>query len=501
MEVYEVADIQEAVELAYKLKDEGQYNWFRGQVQDWPPYSSLYRMERIGNTDILKKHNRRASMFFNWVGEVPELVYLQNPEHSHDFLAIAQHYGIPTQYIDFTTDPGVAGYFAADIAKPSNEGKSCIYCLNTDDLMSLWNAMKDLDTRKGAHIELVTINVQNLWRLQAQRGVFLRADYNWDIDYPMDRILFPYSGYPSYPTRERVYPEHKSPLEQLLDQYFFLETAAFGGEELRQMIDELKSKGQNAGYATWTTFPEGFYEDAFVDKSQLVALESWSSEALRPWDIVSVEDYDQIVGTSLKLKLNTRASIEELKKSVSFAVKQILRSYPAIRSKTVEWVFIDLPESLSQEKLNNAFRSVWNGMRRLPYVDDEIANAFGSVAALLMSGFGSTADFKKLFIESFGECINVGFSYQDESGSYGFATRESLQRALRPDMADLLVPEFKERVNDIHDLFPIIYNPRLMFEFNMFKSMFAREIIPSQVLLQRKLILFNPAKLMIFGNK
>jgi hypothetical protein len=46
----------------------------------------------------------------------------------------------------------------------------------------------------------------------------------------------------------------------------------------------------------------------------------------------------------------------------------------------------------------------------------------------------------------------------------------------------------------------IIYNPSLMFEFEPFKTAFAREIIPAQVVLGRSPILFNPARLMIFGN-
>jgi hypothetical protein len=248
-------------------------------------------------------------------------------------------------------------------------------------------------------------------------------------------------------------------------------------------------------------FPDGFREEAFINKSHLVTLESWGPEALRPWQTDPQEDYHQTVGPTLKLKLKSRASTEEIKKLVSFGVKQILRSDPAIRSKTVNWVFTELPESLSQEELNGMLRPVWNGMRRLPYTDGEIADAFGSVAALLMirSGRLVSLEGQMMFSECFGECMHVGFSYQDKSGSVGFATRESLRRSLRPGLIELLTPEFKERANDVRELFLMIYNPKLMFEFDEFKGMFAREVIPAQVVLQRSLILFNPARLMIFG--
>ena len=49
--------------------------------------------------------------------------------------------------------------------------------------------------------------------------MFLYVNYNWDVDYPMGRIVFPYQGYPVTPTREGIYPEDRSALEQLLDEY------------------------------------------------------------------------------------------------------------------------------------------------------------------------------------------------------------------------------------------------------------------------------------------
>jgi FRG domain len=498
--VYETENIEAAVELAYKLKAEGHYNWFRGQVRDKPPVSSLYRVFASGDSEKKEKALSRIKMFFDWVGQIPELRFLQEPGYVHDIFAIMQHYGIPTHYIDFTTDPAVAGFFAADTSNPPTEGKSCIYCLNTEDLISDWNTIKDIDSRKEFSIELVRIDVLNLWRLQAQRGVFLFADYNWQIDYPMDRILFPYSGYQSYPTREQIYPEHKSPLEQLLDQYFFLEAATSSDEEMQRWVEELKARGGNASYRRWETWSEGFYADALNKESNLVPLKSWSSEVLRPWEIAPEEDYYQTIGPTKKLK--PQAGAEEIREAMSSGIKSILRSDPTIRSKTVDWEFPELPESLSQDQLNDMLRPVWNGMRRLPYTEVEIADAFGSVAMLLMLGFSREDSFTeqmKLFSQCFGECVKVEFASQDLSGSRGLVARESLQKALRPDIAELLAPSYKERANDFHILFQIIYNPRLMFEFNEFISMFAQEVIPTQVMMQRDLILFNPVRLKNFG--
>ena len=87
----------------------------------------------------------------------------------------------------------------------------------------------------------------------------------------------------------------------------------------------------------------------------------------------------------------------------------------------------------------------------------------------------------------------------DGSGSGGCAARESIRAALRSDIADLLALDFKHYGEDADDFFKIIYSPRLMFEFDKFKELFAREVIPTQAVMKRDLILFNPTRLLTFG--
>jgi len=162
-EIYRAANIEEAVEIAVRLREEGRYNWFRGQVHDWPPYSSARRIQAADD----EKSSRRLSLFLDWVKQTPELKEPLNDPAA--IAAVAQHYGIPSNYIDFSTEPGVAGFFAADGKAPSTgEVRPCIFCLNTDDLLEVWDAVKDF--RPEAHLELVNIDVSNLWRLRLQLG-------------------------------------------------------------------------------------------------------------------------------------------------------------------------------------------------------------------------------------------------------------------------------------------------------------------------------------------
>jgi hypothetical protein len=499
MKTYEARNVEEAVELAHDLKAQGLYNWFRGQVRDWPPVCSLYRLTRDPDPNVTLLAKQRRVSFVEWMVDAPELESLKSENFVNQADAIAQHYGIPTPFIDFTTDPGVAGFFAADTKNPPTEGLSCIYCLDTKDLMAMWEEIND--ERPGAHMELVEINVHNLWRLQAQKGIFLYCSYNWDVDYPMDRIVFPYTGYPSFPTADIIYPSHKSSLEQILDQYFDIEKNEIAGELIRRKFEMLSQQSGNTGIFHWNSYPDGFYPPAFVDEIML-PLDSWNKESLLPWHHAGAELYHETMGPSATITLKTNSSSEQTQKAVIFGVKQMLRSNSSLREKTFEWLFVNLPDWLSNTTLNDMLRPIWNGMRRLPYTDDQIAIAFGSIIKLLFSQHATAhahPDRLGLMRDAFGDCVQVAFSNSDGSGSRGYANVKRLSAAFRPDMVELLQPEFKKFAMNINKLLPILYNPRYLFDFELFADLFAEEIIPSQVFAKRDLFIFNPAGLETFG--
>lgn len=131
--VYEAETIDQAVELAETLKARGAYDWFRGQNEPWPPHSSLFRILRQGNQRSISQAETQITEFKKWLHQTPGLESVAADPHA--VFCIAQHYGIPTFYIDFTTEPGIAAFFACDSQRPmSAEAKRCIYCLNTQDL-------------------------------------------------------------------------------------------------------------------------------------------------------------------------------------------------------------------------------------------------------------------------------------------------------------------------------------------------------------------------------
>jgi len=343
VKTYKAKDVEEAVEMAIRLKETGEYDLFRGQVCDWPPHSSLFRLECTYDEKNINEHNKRTHRFYQWLHNTPELQSLTKNENTPQVTAIMQHYGIKTHYIDFTTDPAVAGFFAGDTNSAPSEGNACIYCLNSEDLFDIWEIYKDLNERQGCVMEMIRIDVSNLWRLQSQKGVFLFCNYNWEIDYPMDKIVFPYSGYPSYPPKETIYPIHKSQLEQLLDQYFANEASALTNELMKEVFSNLKKQGRHAEIHTMVPLDKHLYAEAFIDAASLSDHSSWDASLLEPWNVVSNELFDDTVGTFETIVLKTDAKDEELGKSIRFAIKQVLAKNDQQRTKTIEWVVKNLP--------------------------------------------------------------------------------------------------------------------------------------------------------------
>jgi hypothetical protein len=500
---YQADSLREAIELAEGFRASGRYDWFRGQRREWPPHSSRLRVRLKRDDEATEAARKRLLMLASWALRIPELQYLVSDAHVHDFFAVAQHYGLPTDYIDFTASPAVAGFFAAEARDGSDDGPACIYCLDTDELRSMWKAVKDLDERRDARLETVVVDVRNLWRLEAQQGVFIYANYNWEVDYPLDRILFRCDSYDGPLERTRIYPVHKSPLELLLDQYFDLERGTQTAERIHKLIAKQKRAGaQEMGYTRLTPFPSGYFSEAFRADPAIAPLRLWVS-ALPDWDLDPEEQYQATVGLEVTLRAGHAETPGELRAAVARGLAECLDQNRGMRTRAVDWSFVGLPPAVPIDRLAAACRDIWNGMRRLPFTPTEVGQAFGTTAALLMGGFARTLSSdteRRLFEELFGPSLVVDFGYPDGSGSRGLIARQTLLEALREDMARLLVAKHRARAADPRELFRVVYNPSLTFEFRPFATAFAEQIIPTQALAERSPFLFNPARVATFGN-
>ncbi|NTX26719.1 FRG domain-containing protein [Burkholderia pyrrocinia] len=495
-----VNSVEEAVELALCFKQEGRYDWFRGQVQaKWKPSSSMERAIKRG-----EKHEslvQRIMQFLSWAKTVPALSYLADPVNRDQAFAILQHYGFPTTYIDFTTEPGIAGFFASDCKEAPPAGThSAIFCLNTADLRRFYGEnmpSSNIDDPKQLQIDLVSVNVDNLWRLQAQAGHFLFANHSWYEFYDLDRIEFPWTGYPSFPPRSQIYPEHRSGLEQLLDNYFEEERRRLLRENFRRDQLERAASGQPVFKQITVSWSE-VNDTAFV--SPPANLPSWGAEFLKPWLEMPAESFHEVLGARQTVTLRSAVNAPLPCTQLAYGISAAMRHDPSLRRRAVQWELLGLPDAVNRERLEALVREAWNGMRRLPYADDDIAAACGALLELCAQPGCQSSDGGEI-VDAFtawrADAMEVEFGAKGDSGTRGFCSAERLRQAISSAWIDKLPSEMS--AIQPNDAFRLCQMPSKMFDFLAFSKLFGRELIPSQLARGLSLIHFNPARLDVLG--
>lgn len=139
-------------------------------------------------------------------------------------------------------------------------------------------------------------------------------------------------------------------------------------------------------------------------------------------------------------------------------------------------------------------------MRNLPYTNDDIASAISELVVLCAISECQSLDggaTGRAFTRWIADAIYVELGNQDGSYSRAYCSDKNLLQALDPAwIANLRKPA---SAISISEAFRQTHDPRLMFNFERLASIYAREVIPSQLVLKRFVVLYNPANLEVFG--
>ena len=463
---FEVSDVDAAVTLANRFKDGGRYSYFRGQRNaEWPVRSTFARLEpeRRGAA------NDAFNSFRSWVLRSPELVpYLINEDQ---LVAVAQHHGLcATTFIDLSTDPAVAGWFAADGAQVGETG--ALYLIDPERLRPMFDAISCDDLI----LRFVEVDVPNLWRLQAQSGLFLECTANLDAIWPLDRIVFPQDGTPARIERSRIYPTDRSQLEQMIDQHRLLNRR------------EAAMRALLAGGGIVSIEIEEEPDAVPPEFGPLIRPSDWAAGPDERWPHV---DPEPSVKRWIPSDLHERtATLEQL----------VLR-----RRDATHLLIVDADEPTVSQRLQGFIDRTWAGMRPYPYDAAAIARAIAAVARLepffrdfdLGAGLGTMPVARAVLVDP----VEVEFGIAGGGASRACVTGRRLFAALS-DVARrrLELPDAASGDMVLERLAPYSGKTLRCFSHDRLMDLFVDEIIPWQIVSKRDPISFSSQHIRTLGR-
>ena len=441
----------EAMAFCHDLMLTGSAYLFRGQSKDWPTITpSLFRgegAERASATAVL-------SEFIEWANAVPQMARYW--EDAEQLTAIAQHYGIPTAYLDLTTDPEIAGIFAKVAADANPGDKGVIYCFRREDLNKL-----------PGH-KLHEIDVANLWRLKAQKGVFLEFTKTADVSLVREaaiRVHFPIDSI-SPEERRSVYPPRKSALEIVIDQWMFRHSVQNLLKAIESTKYQLKIKRYTyPGAFRWREIPE-FYP-------------SWIR-----WEPgwIFQEDNDVIdssIAVKYQLSLTRCLKTQEAYRRIECQIREIINRF---KNDGTQFEFIvkiddfELEAALATTIINWC----WDGLRVHPYSEKSVIRCLSLTALALLRRLEFPS--KSWEQEMWGETESIDTAPVGGHLDSGEVSKNSLMAAFHATHYSKLTKYMRNKgKKDPEILANYVVDPWVLFDFKKFSTMFVEEFIPSCV--------------------
>lgn len=444
----DVESLEEAVEFCRLLQREGKADLFRGQTRDWPAITpSLFR----GDEAAKSASNSVLSAFEEWSAAVPQMA----PYREQDgwVTAIAQHYGIPTSFLDLTTDPEIAAIFAC--GSTENKDKAVIYCFQRSELEAI------------PGVSLVDLDVANLWRLEAQKGLFLHFANERSTSLVRQvaiRVHFP--GRPaSALDAHKIYPTRKSALELVIDQWIYRNT-------VETVMSPILSNAKIIAPIRHQTYPGVFRwrEEPDITATWLGDESRWILPERRRLASANV---GKVVGLTLDKFDTIQKAYADLQKQLTLGLQE------APIDHTVQ-LQVQIPGNQKYDELASiVLNRCWDGLCAHPFERASVVNCLaGTALALICRTLGG--DWSEWEQQLWGETEAIDIAPVGGHLDSGVVSRSSFRSSISINCYDQLAAYWKRCVDeDPLLIMDYVVDPWNLFDFPGLCKMFVEEFIPS----------------------
>jgi hypothetical protein len=148
---------------------------------------------------------------------------------------------------------------------------------------------------------------------------------------------------------------------------------------------------------------------------------------------------------------------------------------------------------------------LWDGLRKLPHDDDDVAVAMGVCVGFAVALRG---DFRnpdgQHWRDAASAClidpIELEFGTDDGSYSRGYASAAAIAVAARTDLFKYVAAEWKSQLSDNpFGILQTAWTPQKTFDFRRLNRAIARQVAPYQVLARSEAIFYTAARLNVLG--
>lgn len=143
---------------------------FRGQIADWPLMPKMGRVKVLSSLlqsekEMMEEFQRLSKQFLKTI-----------PSSELEWLSLAQHHGMATRLLDWTTNPLAAAWFAVSQPCPKDYGVIWIFEPPKKDIIKAGQAI-NINPFEGVRSKIFQPNITTT-RIQSQNGWFTLHKYH-----------------------------------------------------------------------------------------------------------------------------------------------------------------------------------------------------------------------------------------------------------------------------------------------------------------------------------